>query len=897
MPAALPTLDLRSHEDIFQQLSSEGKPIPVARSVLNETRELADQYFRATLDAIAPVHYRSRQMDELLKALWRFCGLAVPNLGLIAVGGYGRGELHPHSDVDLLLLANQEEDIHGNSESLQTFITLLWDLKLEVGHSVRTLKDCHTEASQDLTIITNLLESRLIAGEDSLYQQLKQIVDCQDFWPAQQFFTEKWQELQERHEKHNDSEYNLEPNVKNSPGTLRDVQTISWVTARYFGDGSLKALEDNGFLTSFEQSRLARSVALLWQVRYALHMLTGREEDRLLFNLQREIAELLGFEDDGNRLGVENFMTRFYRNQLATTEICDLLLLHFNEDFMKCEDDDCIVRINDHFNLQNGYLQVKDEALFAREPSWILRVFVLAAQTPDVIGIHSDTIRALRDHRHLINDEFRKDSVNNKLFIELMCNEQHVVREISRMMRYGILGRYIPEFGHVIGMMEHDLLHIHTVDDHTFRMMRFLRRLRYSKMRESYPIASKLIHKVPKREILYLAALLHDTGKYIEGDHCQHGERISQEFCQQHGLSANDTHLVSWLIGNHLTMSHAAQRLDLNNPEDIHQFALEIGDKLHLDLLYLVTVADMVSTNQKLWTSWRAEQMRELYNNTLRALRRGLGNPLNKEDYIEAIQQEAIEILRRQGINEQRVWDIWGDAGDDYFLRENVDNIIWHTIAIQEHGTATTPLVSIRETSVEDYEGATQIFIYMKDQQHLFAVTTATLDQLNLNVQDARIMTSEKNHTAVDTYIVLDQDNQPIDDRERLGEIRASLVSALACPEEYSTIIQRRTPRILKSFQVDTQVTMSNDPYMHRTVLEVTAADRPGLLARVGAIFAEFGVQMQGAKILTEGERVSDIFFILNEDGQPYSDPAICEQLQQAIIQGLDDQIQMQSAV
>ncbi len=896
MPVTLPTMELVPHNEIHQRLSDGEMPIPVARNLLQDNREQADRYFRATLDAIAPVHFRSQQMDEMLRALWQFCGLDSPSLALIAVGGYGRGELHPHSDIDLLLLANEEQDINNNGESLQTFITLLWDLKLEVGHSVRTLEDCEREASQDLTIITNLLESRLIRGDEAAYQSLKAIVSRQDFWPAEQFFKEKWQELQSRHDKHNDSEYNLEPNVKNSPGALRDVQTISWVTARHFGDGNLKALADKGFLTSFEQSRLTRSVAFLWQVRYALHMLTGREEDRLLFNLQREIAELLGFEDD-NRLGVENFMTRFYRNQLATTEICDLLLLHFNEDFMKCDDPDCIVPVNQHFNLQNGYLQVTDNALFSTDPSWILHVFVLAAQTPNVIGIHSDTIRALRDHRHLINDEFRNNPDNNRLFMQLMRNEQHVVREISRMMRYGILGRYIPEFGHVIGMMEHDLLHIHTVDDHTFRMMRFLRQLRYDKRREAYPIASRLVHMIPKQEVLYLAALLHDAGKYVEGDHTQHGERLAQEFCQQHSLSANDIHLVSWLVGNHLAMSHAAQRLDLNNPEDIHQFALEVGDKHHLDLLYLVTIADMVSTNPKLWTSWRAEQMRGLYNNTLRALRRGLANPLNKEDYIESIQQDAIDLLGKEGLSESQVYNIWGDAGDDYFLREALDNIVWHTLAIHTHGDSTEPLVSIRQTSTEEFEGATQIFIYMKDQQHLFAATTATLDQLNLNVQDARIMTSEKNQTVVDTYIVLDHNNQPIDDQERLREIRQSLVSSLARPEDYSTIIQRRTPRMLKQFPVETQVTMSNDPYMHRTVLEVIAADRPGLLARVGAIFAEQGTQMQGAKILTEGERVSDIFFITDQDGNPFADPAICEHLQAAIIKGLDDQVEVQSAV
>ncbi len=902
MTAVVTELVPVQRDTLLARLADAPAPLPVVRSFLKETQQAADDYFRATLDALPPVHFRSAQIDALLAALWHKHKLDTDDLALIAVGGYGRAELHRHSDIDVLLLCRDEAAIEKHSADLQGFITTLWDTRLDIGHSVRTLDDCRNEAIKDLTIITNMLESRPLAGDNRLFDALQDIVQEPDMWPANQFFKEKWKELDNRHAKHNDPEYNLEPNVKNSPGTLRDIQTVSWVTSRFFGDGSLESLQERGFLTEFEQKRLTSSLHFLWQVRYALHMLAEREEDRLLFDLQREVAQLLGFEDDNERLGVERFMTRFYRNQLATTELCDLLLMHFNEDFMKEQQQAEPEPVNEHFVLQNGYLQVLDPQLFAREPIWLLQVFTLCAKLKDrhgndILGVHSDTIRALRDNRHLIDFEYRTNPAHNACFMELMRNKDHVVRELSRMMRYGILGRYIPEFGHIIGMMEHDLLHIHTVDDHSFRMVRFLRQLRFSEQREQYPLASKLIHKVQRREVIYLASLLHDTGKSVEGDHCANGETIAQNFCRQHNLKPTDTHMVSWLIANHLTMSHAAQRLDLNNPDDIHQFARDMGDQYHLDLLYLITVADMVTTNPKLWTSWRAEQMRELYRNTQQALRRGLANPINKEAYIEEIQQDAIELLQQKGLDADEVRRIWGHAGDDYFLRENLDNVVWHTHAIHQHGNSTDPLVSIRQTSDRDLEGATQIFIYMKDQIDLFAVTTATLDQLNLNIQDARIMTSETDNNVMDTYIVLDENDHPVEDRNRLEEIRIALIEALDDPEDYSTIIQRRTPRMLKYFPVPTQVTMSNDPFMHRTVLEVTAADRPGLLARVGAIFSDFGAQIQGAKLLTEGERVSDIFYIVDQYGEPYSDPDTCMILQQALETGLDEQVEAQTQV
>lgn len=355
--------------------------------------------------------------------------------------------------------------------------------------------------------------------------------------------------------------------------------------------------------------------------------------------------------------------------------------------------------------------------------------------------------------------------------------------------------------------------------------------------------------------------------------------------------------MVVWLVTNHLLMSNASQRLDLTNPDDIHQFAVEVGDQYHLDMLTLISIADTYSTNPDLWTPWRAEQTRELYRNTQAALRRGLENPINKDDVIEEIQQESIAQLKEFGISESRAREIWGEPGDEYFLREGVDNIVWHSREINAHGESEKPLVSVRQTSDQQFEGATQIFVFMKDQPNLFAVTTATLDQLNLNIQDARIMTSESEDNAVDTYIVLDENNEAIQDPERIRDIRNTLCEALANPEDFNTIIKRRTPRMLKQFDVPTQVTISNDPIMKRTTLEVVAADRPGLLARMGDILMDFGAQLQGAKILTEGERVSDIFFIVNRDGNPYADPEYCELLCKAIETGLDQQIEEQSAV
>jgi len=885
-------------EAAFSQALSEGKPpIPLFKDAIRHSQAVMDQHFRSTLDAVTLVHARSWFMDQLLRYAWlQFFPENSENIALLAVGGYGRGELHPKSDIDILLLNKDEAAFSANSDAMQSFITFMWDIKLDVGHGVRTIDDCKNEAAKDLTIATNLMETRTLMGNDELRETMRDITGPNNIWASDEFFLAKWYEQEERHEKHHDTDYNLEPNIKKGRGGLRDIHTIVWVLERHFGSHELENLTKQGILTDFEFGMLHRCRDFLWQLRFALHMVTGREEDQLLFDFQKEIAEVLGFKDDSEQLGVEHMMHQFYRYSLALNELNDLLMLLFNELIIDSQKPAEITPINDYFQRHNDYLEITQEDLFEQNPNAMLEVFYHLAIDASLKGVRANTIRALRDNRHLIDESFRTHPDNTRTFMAIIRNGQHVTREIERMLNYGILGQYIPEFGSIIGHMQHDLFHSYTVDQHSLRAIKFLRNLRFGEVKELFPLASKLIHKVSKKEILYLAALLHDVGKVLPGEHEITGAEIAENFCQQHGLSEKDTDLIVWLVRNHLLFSQTSQRIDYADPDAIHHFATQIGDRRHLDYLFIFSAADIYSTNKKLWTSWRAEQMRTLYSETLHLLRRGLDTPINKDEWVRETQQAVIEELEKHGFSEDDVIKMWADPGDEYFLRESVDTLVWHALALFKHQDITKPLVLIGDTSNEAYEGATQIFIHMKDQPHLFAAMTAALDQLHLNIQDARIITSANNN-ALDTYIVLDENGEPITEPLRLEKIQKTLEEALSHPEEFPNLIQRRTSRQLKQFEFKPIVNMSNDPFNKRSCLEVIAPDRPGLLARMGQLFMQYDLSLETAKILTEGEKVDDIFYLTDKNGEPISDPDFCRELQSAVIEALTEQVELQANV
>ncbi len=888
--AAVP--ELFDSQEVQARLDAGEQPaIKVLKQALNGAQARMDEAFRQGEDIRRLIYGRAWILDRILELAWnQFTWPPAEQASLVAVGGYGRGELHPFSDVDILLLFNQVDPAKWQ-ESISGFLTLLWDISLDLGSSVRTLNECYDEARNDITIATNLIESRTICGDPELQQAMYDRVTSEGAWTDKEFFKAKLAEQKERHEKTNNTEYNLEPNLKTSPGGLRDIQTIGWVAKRHFGATYIRDLVDHRFVTESELDTLNKGELYLWTVRYALHMLCKRREDRLLFDHQRTLAAYFGYEDQEGALAVEQFMSKYYRVAMAMSEFNDMLLQHFDEAILRVDDEQSIRPLNNRFQVRNDYLETVYDKVFEHHPFAIMELFVLMAQHPEIKGVRASTIRLLRDHRQLIDDDFRHDIRNTSLFMELLRSPEGVSTELKRMNRYGILGRYLPEFGRIVGQMQHDLFHIYTVDAHTLKVIQKTRQFRHREYREQFSIAHRIVNQLPKIELLYIAGLYHDIAKGRGGDHSELGAEDVMDFCRRHHLGKWDTHLVAWLVRNHLKMSMTAQRRDISDPEVIHSFAMEVRDLIHLDYLYVLTVADINATNNTLWNNWRATLLRQLYMETKRALRRGLENPINKEDRIEQVQHEAMLLLARKGMREQDVLDYWSLLGDDYFLREDAHNIAWHTQAILEHGDDPLPLVLIRKTSYRVFEGATEIFIYSEDLPTLFPATVAAMDQLNLNIQDARIILTDHGRT-LNTYTVLTDDNQPLSENpEYLAHIQQHLTEELDDPEDYPEIIQRRVPRQLKLFTTPTRLTLSNDPAAQQTVLEVITPDRPGLLARIGRIFVEFDISVRKAKISSIGERVEDFFFITDGQNQPISDPELCRRLQQAICDQLDQHV------
>ncbi len=551
-----------------------------------------------------------------------------------------------------------------------------------------------------------------------------------------------------------------------------------------------------------ENALLASSQEFLWKVRYALHMLAGRSEDRLLFDHQRSIASLLGFEGQDAKQTIENFMQQYYRVVMSIAQLSELIIQHFEEVILAPEDEEPPQPINSRFQLHDGYIEARNANVFRRTPFAMLEIFVLMAQQPEIKGVRADTIRLLRENRHLIDEDFRNDIRNTSLFIELFKCKIGVHRNLRRMNRYGILGRYLPEFGFIVGQMQHDLFHIYTVDAHTLNLIKHLRKLQYTQVSEKFPLASKLMAKLPKPELIYMAGLYHDIGKGRQGDHSEIGAVDAEAFCQRHQLPLWDSRLIVWLVQNHLMMSTTAQRKDLSDPQVIHDFAQNVGDETRLDYLYVLTVADINATNPTLWNSWRASLLRQLYTEDQARLAPRPGKPGAPRRADPSHPKRSPGHPGARGTDPDDVEQLWSQLGDDYFLRHTAGDVAWHSDAILQQPADGGPLVLIKETTQREFEGGTQIFIYAPDQHDFFAVTVAAMDQLNLNIHDARVITSSSQFT-LDTYIVLDTDGDSIGDNPaRVKQIRDGLTEALRNPADYPTIIQRRVPRQLERLRL-----------------------------------------------------------------------------------------------
>ncbi len=838
---------------------------------------------------------RACAIDDLLIALFSWFELNKTDLALFAIGGYGRGELSLYSDVDILLLS--PNDIDSNvSMKIDSLVALLWDIGLEPALSVRSVSEC-LDAAQDHTIASSLLEARLLIGNEALQDVPDNIVNKQ--WSQREFYDVKITEAKSRYLQHNATEYNLEPNIKTAPGGLRDIHIIGWVTKRYFRVGKLYDLVQQDFLTEKEFDELSFAEAYLWQIRHHLHELTGRNENKLLFDYQRDIAELMGYEtqpDDQPNAAVERFMRDYYRCAMQISTLSEMLINHYYETIIEPQlphnERPSKRPINARFNRIGDQIAIAHHRVFAQHPDAILEMFLLMGQY-GIKNIRTRTLRALKISARGIDQNYRDNPEHQALFLANIKEQNYLYHRLRTMNRYGVLGNYIPAFAQVTGLMQYDLFHRYTVDAHTLFLIRILHRFTDPRLHEDFPLVSAIFQRIERKEILVLAAMFHDIAKGRGGNHSQLGETESIEFCLAHGMSKADANLVGWLTRYHLLMSMTAQKKDISDPEVVTIFADLVGNVTHLNHLYVLTVADMNATNPQLWNSWRETLMKQLYSQTRRILRADIDAPTNRQDMISATRKQALAMLDnvdKQHMNRDEVLSLWDDLGDEYFLREIAEDILWHTEAILNHppvGRASdadsAPLVVLREHR-ELALDAIQVFVYTQDQANLFAVTMAVFDQMNLDVLDARIITATRDF-ALDSYVLLDRSGTLLVDDDSQQELKKRLIDAFKNPT-VPKLTYRRLPRQLRHFEVPTVISFEFNEASDQHIMSLQTLDQPGLLARVGQVFLQQKIEVHAARITTLGERAEDMFTITDQNDAPLSTDQL-ETLQKALTASL----------
>jgi [protein-PII] uridylyltransferase len=864
------------------QLIAEEHGSPAAfRELLKLGHEDLKARFLAEESIDALVHARPLMVDAVLREVCRVqFGEQQPLWALVAVGGYGRGELHPCSDIDLLLLVPAPLDAQGRSR-VEQFVAFLWDIGLEVGHSVRTIEECAQESAADVGVMTTLLEARLITGNAELVAQMRLALAPDRVWPVKEFFEAKVREQAERHLKANDTAYNLEPNVKTGPGGLRDIQTIAWVAKRHFDADTLDELATHGFLSLAELRRLKQAQTFLWKVRFGLHILTNRREDRLLFDHQIRLAQSFGYEDASYTLAVEQLMQRYYRTVMDVMLLNELLLQLFREAILT--ENEPPRPLNARFQVRNGSLEAVSDDVFARAPSALLEIFQLLQQHPDIKGVRASTMRAVARYLWLIDEEFRQNPRHHRLFLDILRAPVGVTHELRRMNTYGVLGRYIPAFGRIVGRMQYDLFHAYTVDAHTLFVVSNLRRLAIPRYDHELPELSRIMQSLPKQEIVYLAALFHDVAKGRGGDHSELGSVDAEAFCLEQGLS-HDARLVAWLVRNHLELSITAQKQDIGDPDVINAFAKRVGDETHLDYLYMLTCADVRGTNPKLWNSWKASLFHEFYQRVKRALRRGLESPIDQEELVRDTQEGARKLLAQQDVAPADIERAWKRFSVAYFLRHTAEEVAWHTrlLAEREPGSEEV-LVAIEPHSVH---GTTGVLVFGRPSRHGFARATAVLDQLGLTIVDARITPTDDGFS-LDLYHVLEDDGAPITDDDRQREIERALWRSVQSPDDAPPAVSRRAPRQARMFNTPTQIAVTVDERNNRSVLELIAGDRPGLLCDIGKVLMEERIVLHTAKIMTVGERAEDVFYVTDHEKRPLDEPSALR-LKNRLTQALD---------
>jgi len=795
---------------------------------------------------------RATFVDAILSKLWCQHHLDEFQVSLVAVGGYGRGELHPFSDVDILILTQTDIDT-DLEERISSFITQLWDIKLDIGHSVRCIKECLKQAVKDVTVATNLMEMRQVAGNQALTQQLSPLLDEDVFWTSEKFFVAKRKEQEKRHQQYHGAAYTLEPNLKASPGGLRDIQTIAWVAKRHFLADSLEELVQHQYLYPNELAELLEAQDYLWRMRFALHFVAKRSENRLLFDYQTDVAKMMGFGDEG-KVPVERMMKRFFRIIARVGELNTILLQRFEQEIIQEKEQVDSITINQDFELVDTLINTTNDRIFMR-PSKMLEMFLIIAQEPRIKGIHSHTLRLMRNARRRLISGLIDYALCREIFMAIMKHPRGLGLAFNLMHRHGIIGSYLPSWRNIVGQMQFDLFHAYSVDEHSYRVVKNLYQFSQKEHNHKFPLCSKIMQKIRKPEVLYLAGIFHDIAKGRGGDHAELGAVDALIFCKSHQMSKHDSKMVSWLVEHHLLMSVTAQRRDIHDENVIRTFSEIVRDEAHLDYLYCLTVADMRATNESLWNSWKGNLLHDLYFNTLRALRRG-SKPVETRSKIRENQQQAKEILAQTDIDTDELNSLWQEFRADYFLRYSPEQIARHCERIIGHDRSE-PLVII---SPKPYRGGTEVFVFSKEKANTFANTVALLTMKKLSIHDAKVITTKTGYT-VNTFIILDSRGKALKESYQTNEIANALSNNLK-QDNVCDISHQPTRREIKHFKFAPQVSFISIAAKSKTMVEIIALDRPGLLGNIAQVFQQLQLSIHSAKITTFGEKADDIFTI-----------------------------------
>ena len=697
-------------QQLGQPIHDAPSEISSYRAVLEAGRAAIHKVFETGAAAHDLLTLQTELTDHVLTSWWEQSNLDSDQYALVAVGGYGRGELHPASDVDICILIEDRTAAEADP-ALGAWITSLWDLGLDIGHSVRTLEDCVQEASSDITVITTLMESRPLCGKLALYEKMERAISPNHLWPSNKFYDAKMAEQEERRERYLTNAYLLEPNIKESSGGLRDIQMISWVFQRQFGTNDLRDLVKNDLLTTEEFSTLWDGLELLWRVRYLLHHKSKRREDRLLFDHQRAIAVAFGFVDEGSNQCIEQLMQRYYRTVMQLQRLNDILLQGIGGVISGITAAAPVQAINERLQLRNGYLEVTHDDVFKQNPSALFEIFIVFGKTKNAVNIRSNTIRLIRASLPLIDEDFRSDPEVHAQFLEIFSSPTKLTRLIRMMNRYGVLAAYIPAFDEIVGRMQYDLFHVFTVDEHTTRVIRNARRFALKQHDQELPHCSHVMTQVDKPELLYLIGLFHDIAKGRGGDHSELGAVDMNDFATTHALSDEDIDLCTWVVRHHLLMSTTAQRKDITDPNVQLEFAREVGSVRRLNYLYLLTVADIRATNPELWNSFKQTLLQSLHTACFKILSRGLQQALDEADVINARQSHALALLDANGVNRNDIQMLWGTFRSDYFRQYQSIEIARQTETVLAQEDTNQPLFSTRRSVSR---GATEILIFTK---------------------------------------------------------------------------------------------------------------------------------------------------------------------------------------